>query len=136
VADNGGDPRSYAIIGAAMEVHRVLGCGFLESVHHHALAAEFGLRELPFQREVPVVLHYKGVLLPTAFRADFLCYDDVIVELKAQNKLIGTDEAQLLNYLKASNKNVGLLLNFGTIRLEYRRFVGPQHSQNTFERSF
>jgi GxxExxY protein len=117
------DPRTYAIIGAAMEVHRELGCGFLEPVYQEALAVEFGLRQIPYQREVELPVFYKGSRLNTHYRADFLCYGSVVVELKALAKLSGTEEAQMLNYLKATGYEVGLLLNFGTASLEHPRYV-------------
>ena len=117
------DPRTYAIIGAAMEVHRQLGCGFLEAVYQEALAIEFDLREIPYRREVELPVSYKKRRLATHYRADFICYDTVIVELKALSKLGGTTQAQVINYLKASGLETGLVLNFGTASLEYKRFI-------------
>lgn len=117
------DPRTYAIIGAAMEVHRVLGCGFLEAVYQEALAQELTTRRIPFKREVEIEIAYKGQCLATHYRADFVCFDSVIVELKALSALTGVEEAQILNYLKATGLEIGLLLNFGTDTLQYRRFV-------------
>jgi GxxExxY protein len=96
------DPETYAIIGAAMEVHAQLGHGFLESVYHEALCRELDLRGIPFRREVPFKINYKGFVLGSSYRADLICFDSVIVELKAIKMLTGVDIAQLLNYLKAS----------------------------------
>ena len=117
------DPRTYAIIGAAMEVHRQLGCGFLEAVYQEALAIEFDLREIPYRREVDLPVSYKECRLTTHYRADFICYDTVIVELKALSKLGGAEQAQIINYLKATGLETGLVLNFGDASLEYKRFI-------------
>jgi GxxExxY protein len=117
------DAESYAILGAAMEVHSVLGHGFLEAVYHAALAIEFSTRSIPFVREAPFAIDYKGVALGVGYRADFLCYDAIIVELKAQAALTMNDQGQALNYLKASGRRRALLVNFGASRLEYKRLV-------------
>jgi GxxExxY protein len=116
------DPRTYELIGAAMEVHRELGCGFLEAVYQEAYAIELPKRGVPYRREVDLTVLYKGQKLNTSYRSDFICYDSIIVELKALSKLGKVDEAQIINYLKATDFAVGLLLNLGAASLEYRRF--------------
>ena len=117
------DEQTYAIIGAAMVVHRELGFGFLEAVYQEALAIEFAKEAIPFMREVGLPIQYRGQFLNTVYKADFLCFETVIVELKAIDGLTSRDEAQLLNYLKASGKEKGLLLNFVARSLEYQRMV-------------
>ena len=117
------DPRTFAIIGAALEVHRVLGPGFLEAVYHEALARELTKRAVPFRSEVELPVFYKGERLSTSYRCDFVCYDTVIVEVKALARLTGLEEAQAINYLKASGHSVALLLNFGARSLEHHRLV-------------
>ena len=117
------DEQTYAIIGVAMEVHRELGPGFLEAVYQDALAIELASRGIPFEREPVVPVRYKGRVLPSTYRADFICYGEIIVELKALDTLVGTHEAQVINYLKATTLTRALLLNFGTKSLEYKRLV-------------
>jgi len=117
------DPQTYAIIGAAMEVHRQLGHGFLEAVYQEALALELESLEIPFQREVVLPIRYKGNLLQCGYRADFVCFEEVIVELKAISQLTGADEAQTINELKATGLHRALLINFGAPSLEYKRLV-------------
>jgi len=113
---------TYAIIGAAMEVHKVLGPGFLEWVYEEALAHEFDLRGIPYQRQGRLAVRYKEIVAGE-FPADFLAEGKVVVELKAIKALTKGDEAQLLNYLKGTGGSVGLLLNFGAPSLEYRRRI-------------
>jgi GxxExxY protein len=113
---------TYAIIGAAMEVHRILGAGFLESVYEEALAHELHLRNIPYQRQMALQVQYKDVVVGH-FRADMLVDNKVIVELKATKGLSEIDEAQLINYLNGAGYRVGLLLNFGTPSLQRRRRI-------------
>ena len=117
------DPQTYAIIGAAMEIHRQLGHGFLEAVYQEAAVIEFSLKQVPFQREVALPINYKNILLPIHYRADFVCFSEIIVEFKALSRLSGVEEAQLLNYLKATGLKRGLLINFGASSLQYKRLV-------------
>jgi GxxExxY protein len=117
------DVQTYAVIGAAMAVLSTLGTGFLEPVYQEALAIELRNRAVPFQREVDLPVYYEGERLVCAYRADFICNDDIIVELKAQVRLTGIDHAQVLNYLKATGLKRALLINFGSTRLEYKRMV-------------
>ena len=121
------DEQTYVIIGAAMTVHKELGFGFLEAVYQEALAIEFARESIPCIREVGLPIQYRGQFLGTVYKADFLCFDTIIVELKAIDGLTSRDEAQLLNYLKASGKKKGLLLNFGARSLEYKRMVGANN---------
>jgi GxxExxY protein len=106
------------VIGAAIEVHRELGPGLLESVYEECLCHELGLRGLEFRRQVPLPVRYKGADLDAGCRIDVLVEDAVVVEVKAVERLLGVHEAQLLTYLRLANKKVGLLLNFNVPRLK------------------
>ncbi len=114
---------AYAIVGAAMEVHSQLGRGFLEAVYGDALAIELTARGIPFQREVDIPIRYKGQVLPKRYRADFVVFDRVILEIKAIKSLGDVERAQTLNYLKATSHQLALLLNFGSAQLDWMRLV-------------
>jgi GxxExxY protein len=120
---------TYKVIGAAMEVHKHLGCGFQEVVYQRSLKYEFELQGIPFLREEPKKLYYKGVKVGER-RVDFLVADDLMVELKAVSKLDDVHLAQALNYLDAYQLPIGLLINFGSQKLEYKRVIHP--SKNHF----
>jgi GxxExxY protein len=106
-----------------MEVHSQLGCGFLEPVYQEAMAIELGSRNIPFVNQGELSLSYKGQALEARYRPDFVCFGSVVVELKALSRTGVIEEAQVINYLKATGHEVGLLLNFGSRSLEHRRFV-------------
>jgi GxxExxY protein len=106
-----------------MEVHCVLGNGFLEAVYQDALSIEFAARSIPFQREQLLAVNYKGSPLASSYRVDFLCYESILVELKALSALTGRESAIAINYLKATGLGRCLLINFGSARLEYKRFI-------------
>ena len=117
------DERTYRIIGCAIEVHKELGCGFLEAVYQEALGREFSIQSIPFESQPIVELFYKGQSLEKKYQPDFVCFNEIIVEIKALSALSGVEEAQLINYLKATGLKVGLLVNFGAKSLEYKRLV-------------
>jgi GxxExxY protein len=117
------DPQTYAIIGAAIEVHRELGCGFLEKVYQVALLEELRAIGVPCDAEITYRIWYKNMPLAVHYRADIVCFDAVIVEVKASVGLSRIDEAQAINYLKVSGLHKALVLNFGTHLLQYRRLV-------------
>ena len=115
---------SYDIVGAAMYVYNKLGHGFLESVYQEALEIEFNRRNIPYEREKELQIVYDGVLLKQIYRADFLCYGKIIVELKVVSELDDSHKAQIYNYLHATGCRLGLLINFGSSDgLEYERKV-------------
>jgi len=114
---------TYKIIGAMMEVHKTLGCGFLEAVYQEALAIEFDLQKIPYVKEKKLLLFYKEVQMEKFYVADFLCYDKIVVEIKALSALISTHDSIMINYLNATKFKVGILGNFGEKSLKYKRLV-------------
>ena len=114
---------SYAIHGALFAVHRELGVGFLERVYQDALEYEFRERGIPYEREKNIQIMYKGKPLGEPYRADFVCYDKIIVELKAVEELQGIHRSQVVNYLKATGMKLGLLVNFGEEFANIERIV-------------
>lgn len=119
----GNDPETYSLIGAAMEVHREQGSGFLEPVYQECLEIELNLRGIPFSREYWTNIRYKGHTLQKKYKCDFVCFGTVVLELKACAKLLPEHRAQTLNYLRATGLNRALLINFGQKSLEYERIV-------------
>ncbi len=114
----------YAIIGAAMEVHTVLGSGFLEPVYQEAMEIESVERSLPFVTQPRLEICYKGHTLSKEYIADFIFFNQIIVEIKALDQLTGREDAQIINYLKTTEMKVGVLINFGSHpKLEWKRFV-------------
>ena len=126
--DNTYDQELYAIIGAAMEVQNELGMGFLELVYHDALNVELELRGIPYETEKPIAITYKGQPLERTYKADLVCFDTIVVELKSVEKLKAEHTAQLLNYLKATGMPMGILINFGEKPLRYK--IVPNYISN------
>jgi GxxExxY protein len=120
------DPETFVIIGAAMEVHRELKHGMLEAVYQDALEMEFRLRGIVFEREKLLRVHYKGQVLNSFYKADFVCFGGVIVECKALAQVGGIEDAQVINYLRITGLERAVLLNFGTPSLQYKRLVFSQ----------
>lgn len=117
------DPKTYAVIGAAMEVHRELRHGFLEAVYQDALAVEFNTRSIPFEREILLKVFYKGAELPSFYKADFICFGSLLVECKALVEIGGAEDARVLNYLRVTGLAKAILINFGAPSLQYKRLV-------------
>ena len=118
------------LINACMEVHNELGNGFLEPVYQEALEEEFKIQGIPYVREKLLPVMYKGKQLKKEYYADFVCYDDIIVELKAVSVLSKPHKAQVLNYLNAANKEIGLLINFGETKLKWERITKFKSQEN------
>jgi len=114
---------SYQIIGICMEVHRVLGKGLLEIVYKDAIEHEFKLKNIPYEREKKYEVEYKGIILPHYFHADFVVFDKIILEVKAQKGIVDEHYSQLLNYLAISKCTLGLIINFGTDSLITKRLI-------------
>ncbi|PKP11124.1 MAG: GxxExxY protein [Bacteroidetes bacterium HGW-Bacteroidetes-3] len=119
---------SFKIIGACMKVHRSLGAGFLEAVYEEALEKEFQIQNIPFKKQVKLELFYDNQKLKKQYRADFVCYDTIILEIKAVVKIPIVFYAQLKNYLKCTNMELGMLINFGTPSLTYKRILNTPNS--------
>jgi GxxExxY protein len=117
------EKETYKIIGLAQDVHNELGSGFLEVVYHDALEVEFKRSIMPYKREFPISIYYKNEKLNRTYSADFYCYDKIIVEVKAKKSITNIDYAQTLHYLKATNKRLGLLINFGELSLKVKRII-------------
>ncbi len=122
---------AFKIVGAAMAVHRHLGCGFTEKVYQDALELEFQAEGIPYQRELPLHASYRGVQLKAEFVPDFVCYEKIIVELKAVRELDDMHRSQAINYAKVANVDLALLINFGEMSLRYERYF-PGKNNNSF----
>lgn len=114
---------SYRIIGACMAVHRELGCGMREMVYGDALEEEFKLQGIPYEREYSMMAVYKGIELKHSFVCDFICYEHILLEIKAERELNDINRSQVINYLKISKQPLGLLINFGEPSLKYERYL-------------
>lgn len=117
---------SYKIIGACMTVHTELGCGLSEAIYQEALEEEFKIMNLPYTREKLLEVFYKNKKLNKKYQADFICYDKIIIELKALSSVDSKHESQIINYLNITKSKVGLLINFGNRSLQYKRFVNTK----------
>ena len=117
----------YRIVGAAMEVSKQLGNGFLEAVYQEALGIEFDQRHIPYTSQQRITISYKNTILKKEYIADFVCFEQIIVEIKAIRTITSIEEAQLLNYLKATGFPIGLLINFGTPKLEWKRYANTRN---------
>jgi GxxExxY protein len=119
---------SFKIIGACMKVHRSLGAGFLEAVYEEALEKEFQIQQIPYKKQVKLELFYDNQKLQKHYRADFVCYDTIILEIKAVAQIPIAFNAQLKNYLKCTKMELGMLINFGTPSLTYKRILNTPNS--------
>jgi GxxExxY protein len=117
------EQETYKIIGICMEVHRNLGPGLLEIIYKDALEIEFKENNILFEREKEFAIEYKGKILPHKFYADFIVNEDIILEVKAVKEFSNEHIAQVLNYLKLANSEIGLLVNFQTKSLQYKRYI-------------
>ena len=116
----------YSIVGAAMNVSKELGCGFLEAVYQEALEMEFTDCNMPFEPQKRINISYKNRMLKREYVADFICYDKIIVEIKAIKSITEIEEAQLLNYIKATKLPLGLIINFGHPKMEWKRYANTK----------
>jgi GxxExxY protein len=115
---------AYEIQGAIFEVYKVIGCGFLEAVYQECLEKEFTLQDIPFESQIELKIDYKGQILKQTYKPDFICFDKIIVEIKAVKELTKEHQAQVINYLKATDMRLGLLVNFGSYpKVEIKRLI-------------
>ncbi len=117
------EEESYKIVGACFEVHKELGCGFLEGVYQESLEIEFKKQHIFFEREKEIIIYFKKIALQKRYIADFVCSNKILLEIKALSRLSTEHEAQVINYLKATNMKLGILINFGEKSLKYKRLV-------------
>ncbi len=117
---------AYRIVGAAMTVSNTLGCGFLEAVYQEVLGIEFSENKIPFEAQKRIAITYKDRILTKEYIADFLCFEKIIVEIKAIKNIAEIEEAQLINYLKATKLPLGLIINFGGKKMEWRRYANTK----------
>ncbi len=116
----------YRIVGAAIEVSNNLGCGFLEAVYQEVLGMEFHDSGIPFEAQKPITIRYKNRILDKKYIADFICFGQIIVEIKAIRSITETEEAQLINYLRATKLPLGLIINFGGKKMEWKRYANTK----------
>ena len=114
---------SYELIGICMEVHRELGMGFREIIYKDALEYEFQQRDIPYERERPYLVRYKSITLPRRYNADFIVFDSIILEVKASTLIVDGFVKQTINYLKASNLQLGIIANFGQNSFVSKRVI-------------
>jgi len=122
---------SYKIIGACMKVHRALGSGFLEAVYEEALEIEFKNEKIPFEKQIKLNVFYGDEKLTKYYKADFICYDKIILEIKSVSFMPQTFQKQLKNYLVSTKMELGMLINFGTPSLMYKRILNSKNSRNS-----
>ncbi len=120
---------SYAIIKAALEVHKTLGCGFSEKVYQEAFEIELKNQGIPFKREKQYLVNYKGITLQQQYYADFVCFDKIIVELKALSSIAAEHKSQVINYLHCANMKLGFVINFGETSLKSVRLINYQYKE-------
>lgn len=124
------EEETYKIRGCLLNVYNRLGCGFLEKVYQEALEMELQLANIPYCREKKLNIYYRGIQMKQEYIADFVCFDNIIVELKAVSELTDLHRAQVFNYLKATNLDLGLLVNFGETSLKVERLFNYRKNQN------
>ena len=125
------EKETYKILGACFEVYKQKGCGFTEPVYQECLAIEFEIQKIPFVAQSKIQLEYKGRILDQFFKPDFICYDKIIVEIKALPDLLEVNKSQALNYLNATNFELALLVNFGHYpKLEHKRIANTQNKNS------